>query len=176
MKTARRTVCGIVAILAILSLCAQGLAENEYQVKAAFIIQFTKFIDWPDDAFKGDSEPFVIGIVGNDPFGSTMDNVAARQKAEGRSIVVKRFKADQDFTRCQVLYVGSNPKAVFKKLRDANSKCLTIGDSSDFVSSGGAIGFLLDQNRIRFDINLSAAKNAKLTVSSKLLSLARSVK
>ena len=148
-------------------------ASLEYEVKAAFILNFTKFVEWPASAFATPNAPFAICILGNDPFGRVVDQIVEGESVNGHKIVVERIQADSQKS-CQVLYFG-DPKPNPAVLNAASAGVLTIGEGSDFIHEGGIIGFVLDNRHVRFDINLKAATNADLKLSSKLLAVARSV-
>jgi hypothetical protein len=148
-------------------------ASLEYDVKAAFLLNFTKFVEWPPGAFAAADAPLTICILGNDPFGRAIDQIVEGESVNGHKIAVERVRDDQQKS-CQVLYFGSdgsNPTT----LSAAGPAVLTIGEGDGFIHQGGIIGFVIDNRRVRFDINLKAATRARLKLSSKLLSVARSV-
>jgi len=147
---------------------------GEYQVKAAFLLNFTKFVEWPaGDASKPDA-PISICILGEDPFGHTLDQIVEGETVNGRRVTVQRLKEEQP-KACEVLFVSSSEKNVKKVLDDLPTGVLTVGEGEGFLRAGGAIAFVLENRRVRFDINQNAARNAKLKISSKLLNVARSV-
>lgn len=163
-------------LFAVLSggICAEqpparaGQQPTEYQVKAAYLLNFTKFIEWPPTAF-GDAEtPFTICIAGNDPFGAVIDQVIEGETVSGRKIVVRRLET-QSPTPCHIVY-GSRVLTA-----PAQAGVLTVGEGETFVKSGGIIGFTVENRRVRFDINQRAAQRAGILLSSKLLSVARTV-
>lgn len=153
-----------------LRLDAQSSPSREYQVKAVFLYNFTQFIQWPPGA--GSTGSFVIGVLGNDPFGPYLDQTIANEKVAGRTIVVKRFKEAADITTCHILFVSAlqADQGTLTMLKRKN--VLTVGDSGSFVSHGGIIRFYTENNKIRLQINLAAAKEAGLEISSKLLRVA----
>ncbi|HZS46541.1 MAG TPA: YfiR family protein [Blastocatellia bacterium] len=158
------------------TLHAQAISDS--QVKAAFLYNFAKFIDWPADAFSSDSSPIVIGVVGNDPFGGALEQTTSGRSVNGRPIAIKRLRLGQDLRDCHILFVSVSEKrqltAVMLSVKQAS--VLTVGDMDEFIDEGGVIRFLLEGDRVRFEINLAAAERARLKISSKLLSLAKSVK
>jgi hypothetical protein len=158
------------------SLLAQSVSDT--QVKAAYLYNFAKFVEWPADAFPDASSPFVIGVVGNDPFGVTLDQTIKGKTANGRPIAVRRFKLGQDLRACHILFVGVSDRrqmaAVMLNLNQAS--VLTVGDMESFNQEGGIIRFLLDGDKVRFQVNVRAAERAQLKISSKLLSLGKQVK
>jgi hypothetical protein len=157
----------------ISKLTASAAAALEYDVKAAFLLNFTKFIDWPPAAFAAADAPLVICVIGDDPFGRAIDQIVEGESVNGHKISVERLRSDQERS-CQVLYFGNN-RAAATVPGTAGAAVLTVGEGDDFIHQGGIIGFVVDNRRVRFDINLKAATNAGLRLSSKLVSVARSV-
>lgn len=150
---------------------------REAEVKAVFLLNFTRFVEWPPDSFPGPGDPIVIGVLGADPFGKLLDEAVRGERVNGRPIVVRRFKNAQELEPCQVLYISSSEKervpGILELLRD--SKTLTVGESDRFASQGGAIRLMTEKNRVRFEINKGAADRAGLRISSQLLRLGRVV-
>ncbi len=151
---------------------------SEYELKAAFIYNFTQFTDWPVDAFASAAAPLVIGIVGEDPFGKTLDDVVRGEIVRGRPLVVKRLRADEDLRSCHVLFLSRSEKerlaALCGQLKD--SPVLTVSDVDGFAQQGGMVNLLLVNNTVKMEINQAAAEGAGLQISSKLLKLARVVR
>jgi hypothetical protein len=148
-------------------------ATLEYDVKAAFLLNFTKFVEWPTSTFSASEAPLTICILGDDPFGRAIDQIVEGESVNGHKIAVERIRTDQQKS-CQVVYArayGTIPPT-FSAL---GSAVLTVGEGDEFIHQGGVIGFVLDNRHVRFDINLKAAANAGLKLSSKLLSVAKSV-
>ncbi len=145
----------------------------EYDVRAAFLLNFTKFVDWPPAAFASADAPLTICIAGEDPFGRAIDQIVEGESVSGRRVAVERLRSDQQ-KGCQVLYIG-NGRPVAAALASAGPAVLTVGEGADFIHQGGMIGFVIDNRRVRFDINLRAAIGAGLKLSSKLLLVARTV-
>jgi hypothetical protein len=143
----------------------------EYEVKAAFLLNFTRFVEWPPSAFSGGDAPLVICIRGDDPFGTVIDQIVEGELVNGRKVVVERMRSDEQKS-CHVLYAGSNRLIA---LAAGGGAVLTVGEGADFLHQGGMIAFVLENRRVRFDVNLKAVTNAGLKLSSKLLSVARSV-
>lgn len=164
----------IVAALLASSRAPGQPVQNEYDVKAAFIYNFTKYIEWPPSALPGNS-PIVIGIVGRDPFGRSIDELLQGKTVSGRSFRLRRLSWDDDeVANCHILFVsaGAFDPARLAKLR--GRPVLTIGESPGFTSKGGIINFVIEGGRVRFDINSELAGAGGIQISSKLLSLARS--
>jgi hypothetical protein len=155
-----------------------GPAVGEYQVKATFIYNFTKFTDWPSSAFPFSNAPIVIGIVGEDPFGQTMDDVVRGETLGGRPFVVKRLRADEDLRSCHLLFISRSEKerlpALLNQLK--GSSVLTVSEINGFAERGGMVNLALANKSVKVEINQSAAEQAGLQISAKLLKLARLVK
>lgn len=154
---------------------AQNKPALEYQVKAAFIYNFTRFISWPSSAFNSPTAPFVIGIVGNDPFGSYLEDIIAQEKVDGHPIIVQRYRDIKDINNCQILYISVGDNNKIKEIISgvAHKNVLTVGDADKFVNWGGAINFFKDDNKLRVQINKAAAKAAGVEISSKLLKISK---
>jgi hypothetical protein len=150
---------------------------SEYQVKAAYLFNFLKFVEWPDDAFADSLAPIVIGIVGDDPFGSALPEVVIGKTVQGRDLVIRRYHSGENLRGASILFIGASEKKrlpqILAGLRGAST--LTVADMDGFLEGGGMIQFLSENDRVRFAINADAANRARLKVSSKLLSLARAV-
>ncbi len=150
---------------------------HEYEVKAAFIYNFAKFIDWPDTAFENPASPFYIGVLGDNPFNGYLEKIISGKTLKGRKVEILYFSNFKDVKFCHILFISSSEKRrlrhIFKAL-DTN-RILTIADMEGFISAGGTIGFVMRDNKVRFEINLNSGKKALLTISSKLLRLAEKV-
>jgi hypothetical protein len=156
---------------------AQANPPGEYQLKAAFLFNFAKFIDWPPTSFSNPQSPFVICILGPDPFGRAMDEVLRDKSIDNRPVAIERFKDIAPARQCQMLFVSQSESArladIIQQVRGTG--VLLVGESDGFAAAGGTIQFALEDNRVRFLINTDAAERAGLKVSSKLLSLAHVV-
>lgn len=148
----------------------------EYEVKAAFLLNFTKFIEWPPNAFAAADSPFSICILGKDPFGRALDDTVKGEAVNGRKLLVRRLTAAPAPQSCQIAFIDTTEKALAKDVTAIGPGVLTVSDGDRFIDDGGMIAFVLDNRRVRFDINQSAAQAAGLKLSSRLLSVARSVK
>ncbi len=146
---------------------------NEYQVKAAFIFNFAKFVDWPSDAF-GDERALVVGVVGDDPFDGALDRLNGNI-ANGRRLRIKRLRLGDNLRVCQILFISNSEGRNLGKIMDAirGASVLTIGEMPQFNQSGGMIRFVIQKNKVRFEINAAAAGQARLRISSKLLALSK---
>lgn len=152
--------------------------QREYDVKSALLFNFTRFVDWPPEAFGASGEPVVIGILGRDPFGATLEEMVRGELCRGRPIRVDRFRNVEAALNCEILFVAASEAAELPRiLRVLRGRAvLTVADFEGFALRGGMIRFLKDPNgRIHLQINLEAAKAAGLTISAKLLRVAEVV-
>lgn len=149
---------------------------GEYEVKAAFLYNFAKFVDWPESARPAAGEPFTIGVLGKDPFGPTLETIA-KGEIGGRPVKICRIRKPDLIEPCQVLFISpserKNLPVILKKL--TNRPVLTVSDIPGFAAQGGIIEMLTIDRRIRFKVNLQNARDAGLEISSHLLGLAVSV-
>ena len=173
----RFTALALFAFLLIASEAPLRAAQDnpsEYQLKAAFVYNFAKFIDWPPAAFSGPQSPFAICIFGADPFGSVIDDALRGKTVADHPVVIRRTKDVVVARRCEIVFVGASEKnhlsELLQDLKGAN--VLAVGDFTGFAASGGTIELTLQDSRVRFAINPSAADSAGLRISSKLLALA----
>jgi hypothetical protein len=171
---------GIAVTLTLLSsgtIFPQIDTAKEYQVKAAFLFNFTRFVEWPADAFPAADSPFILGVVGSNPFGTYLEEIIKGERINGHPLVLRYFKTTADITACHILYVSLDNKEEIKKALTQTDvlKALTVSDLSNFAKQGGMIRFITEDNKTRIRINLTAAKDAGLTISSKLLKLAEIV-
>jgi hypothetical protein len=151
---------------------AQAL-END--IKAAFLLNFTKFVDWPPTAFADSDSPMAICVLGKDPFGRALDEIVQGETVNARKLIVRRVSQPLAPQQCQVVFLSASEGDISKILSGLGRGVLTVGEGASFVREGGIIGFVMENRRVRFDINQSAADNAGLKMSSKLLSVARSI-
>lgn len=158
-------------------LPAQKSPVQDYQIKAIFLLNFTRFVEWPANTFPTEETPIIIGILGEDPFGSYLDEVLAGEKVNGRSVMVVRYKEMSEIEHCHLLYIkipeSDGLENILKTLAERN--ILTISDADLFIQKGGMIRFINVNKKIHFQINPDAAKAANINISSKLLSLAEIV-
>lgn len=147
---------------------------NEYSLKAVFLYNFCRFIDWPATAFASASDPIVIGILGSDPFGPLLEEAVQGETSHGRSIRIERFHSIREIRRCHVLFLGAGESGRLNDILGAvaGTSIVTVGETTDFVDQGGMIALTTDQNRVRLVINPNTLRNANLNVSSKLLRVA----
>lgn len=148
---------------------------SQYAVEAAFLLNFTRFVTWPAAAFADSSSPFTICILGSDPFDGVLDQLVAGETVSGRKVTVERLKAPPPPKACQMLFIGSSEKELPALLEGLGPGVLTVGDQPGFLRAGGIITFAIENRHVRFDINQRAASKAALTISARLLGVARSV-
>lgn len=164
----------IVCLLSASPIPAVAPPSLEYRVKAAFLLNFTKFVDWPPSAFPDPDSPLVVCILGDDPFGQEIDRMVDGEIVNGHRLAVSRIQKDT-IGSCHVLFVANTDKEDAPNLGGIGPGILIVGEGERFVHEGGIITFVLENRRVRFDVNLKAALSAGLKLSSKLLSVARSV-
>jgi hypothetical protein len=167
--------CLSLALLPAVDGSAQEQPPLEYQVKAAFLFNFAKFVEWPPAAFADAKSPIVIGILGDNPFGEDLAKTVRDKTVNNRPITIKKeFRSLADATNCHILFISTSEKQrlpeIFKGLREAS--VLTVGETDGFTEAGGMINFVAEGKKIRFQIKDATAKGAGLKISSKLLSLA----
>jgi hypothetical protein len=155
--------------------CRAADDSLEYQVKAAFLLNFTKFIEWPSAAFVNASSPIAICILGEDPFGNALNQIVSGEVVSDRKVVVQKTKQAPPSKSCQVVFFSASEKDVRRILPGLGPGVLTVGEGEGFVRDGGMIAFVIENRRVRFEIHQSVAENAGLKLSSKLLSVAKAV-
>jgi hypothetical protein len=170
----------VLLLLGLAMPLGAAVAESgslEYAVKATYLYKFAPFVEWPPAAFPSSTSPVNICVLGNDPFGEVLDRAVAGQRIGGRSLAVVRLAQVGGPTACHIMYVaepnGGTAKAL-AALRGA--PVLTVTDSVGDIEAKGIINFVVQDNRIRFEIDDSAAARNGLTISSKLLNLALAVR
>jgi hypothetical protein len=150
---------------------------DEYQVKAAFLYNFAKFVEWPALTFKTDKDPLRICVLGQNPFGNALVEGVGGKTVVGRPLVVSDISDVNQGADCQILFIGSSERkrlrSIFAELRTMG--VLTVGETEGFASQGGIVNFKLGGGRVRLEINIDAAAQAKLRISSKVLNLAQIV-
>lgn len=156
---------------------AQSEELTEYQVKAAFIYNFTKFVEWPPDTFVNSGAPLRICVLGENSIGQELMRTVNGKKMNGHDLIVSSFSEMPMARGCQVLFIGAAERwrtpQVLQSLRGGT--VLTVGESNDFIRVGGIIRFVVEEGKVRFEVNLAASQQARLKISAKLLSLARTV-
>jgi hypothetical protein len=153
--------------------CARAApTPTEYEIKAVFLYHFTQFVAWPDAAFAQPNSPFVIGLVGADPFGTALNRIIGGEAVGSHRLTVKTINDITDEFRCQILYFTQDNENLLDLRRLRTAPVLTVGESDAFYSRGGMIQFVLDRRRIRLKVNLEEARAHSLEISAKLLRVA----
>jgi hypothetical protein len=159
------------SMVLLASLAMAAAAPSEYQVKAVFLFNFTQFVEWPAQSFADARAPFVIGVLGRDPFGSALDEAVRGETVNGRALVVERYRSVTELKPCQILFIdrsaGTGVDETLESLEHQGT--LTVSDSDGEASSHVIIRFLSAGKKVRLRINVDSARDAGLTISSKLL-------
>lgn len=168
----------LLAWAALGNVLSRAQARSEYEVKAAFLYNFAKFVDWPPAAFPREDSVLRICVLGQNPFGPEFAAFIEGKVAQGRKLQFSQVQEPQQARSCQILYVASSQKSQTPQILRAleGARVLTVGDWSEFARSGGIINFVLENNRVRFEINVDAADRAGVKLSSKLLGVASIVR
>ncbi len=156
---------------------ADGGVPTEYQLKAAFLLNFAKFIEWPPEAFSGDRSAFTMCVFGVDPFGAPLDEMAHGKFINNHEIVIRRSNKVADFKTCQLVFIGESDSKTVSALLESlkGTSALAVGENEGFAQRGGGIQFVLENDKIRFLINVDTVQRSGVKVSSKLLALAQIV-
>jgi hypothetical protein len=165
-------ICSAVVASCVFVASVQAAQANEYQVKAAFLFNFAKFVEWPANAFSNTTTPFVIGVLGHDPFGSYLDDIVRGERVNNRPLTVQRYRQVGEIKDCQILFISRSESDHIDQIISSLKyrKILVVTDANG-GNSGVIIRFVNEGNRIRFKIDVQAAKAANLVISSKLLRL-----
>jgi hypothetical protein len=161
----------LLAFAAALPTRAQAPPPTEYQVKAAFLFNFSQFVDWPAASFADAHSPLIIGVLGSDPFGATLDEIVRGESVGGHPLAVRRYQSLEQLDDCHILFIDRSQESQLDAIVAAlqGRSVLTVGDFAGFARHGGVIRFVTVGNKIRLRVNLAAAQEANLTISSKLL-------
>jgi hypothetical protein len=154
---------------------AAGRGATEYEVKAAFLLNFAKFVDWPPKAFASPDSPIAICVFGTDPFGSNIDEIVSGEATDGRRLIVRRIIEAPAPRACQIFFTQQSGSGLNGILASLGPGVLTVGEGDGFLRDGGMIAFVIENRRVRFDISQRAADAASLKLSSRLLTVARAV-
>jgi hypothetical protein len=166
--------CMLVCFASLSVVWAQSVPLGEYQLKAVFLYNFAKFIDWPASSFATPQSPFSFCVLGMDPFGGMLDATLSGKTVAGHPLTIERLKYKGDARHCQVVFVSSSEVRNYGDILDSlrGTSALVVGETGGFAASGGIIEFTVEDAHVRFTINPDAAERAGLKVSSKLLALA----
>jgi hypothetical protein len=148
---------------------------NEYQVKAFFLSNFTRYVEWPAQSFHSPQDPIVICVLGQNPFAGALEEATRGKLVEGRALLVRQVSEIQPPCRCHVLFVSAPERKRFRSTAGVikGSGVLTVGEMQGFLGDGGVVNFKVEEGKVRFEINMEAAGEERLHISSKLLRLAQ---
>ena len=154
---------------------AQPAVSKEYQVKAAFLFNFVQFVEWPPAAFTNSDAPICIGVLGEDPFGTALEETVRGETVRNRKLIVQRSRLVENLKDCQLIFISkSETERVSEILGNLDpAPVLTVGETQDFAQQGGIVNLYLAANKVRFEINPAAARRKGLKISSELLSLGK---
>jgi hypothetical protein len=173
----KHPLCAFLALAWLFALPAR--AESEYDVKAAYLFKFTKFVEWPSAAFANAQAPFVIGVVGRDSFGGGLDRMIEGNTTGDRRLEVRHLSAGDTagLRGCQMIFVSVSEERRLGAILSAlqGRPVLVVGESEGFASAGGMLGFALRESRMGIEVNSAAARQARLKISSQLLNIAKIV-
>ena len=181
VRVAGLLICLFNAFVAYSQTSSQIVASPvEYQVKAAFLLNFTKFVDWPPTSFANPDSPITICILGKDPFGPVLDEIVRGETVNARKVTVQRISQppisqQAGAQTCHVVFVGEPDQEISRTLSGLGRGVLTVGEGDRFLRDGGMVALVVDNRRVRFDINQRAATGAGLGLSARLLNVARAV-
>ena len=169
--------CGVV-LAGLLNLTATGQTTDEYRLKAAFLYNFKKFVDWPSQAFKSPTDPLLICILGKNPFGDLVYEAVSGKVVQGRTFSVRQMPDVAQAKGCHILFVSGSERKHLAAILEAveGSGVLTVGETEGFTNDGGVINFRIEGDHIQLHINVGAAVKQQLGISPKLLSLAELVR
>ena len=171
----------LLVVLGLSLIADRGVAARpdptEYRLKAAFLLNFARFVEWPPANFSENTTPLAVGILGEDPFGSILDQTLEGEEAQGRGLLVHRGRALEELPPCHVIFICRSEEKdlpeILARLRQRG--VLTISEVDGFTEMGGMINFIEENQRIRFEVNQDTAEREALKISSKLLRLASRV-
>jgi hypothetical protein len=167
----------LLAFGALAAISSVGQVAEEYHVKAAFLYNFARFVEWPSTAFRNQQDPFVVCVLGADPFGSALEETLGGKQIDGRAFRIARISEAPQANACQILFIGFPDR---KRMAAAIAALpargvLTIGETDGFIAAGGIVNLTLREGHVGFQVNQRAAERADLQISSRLLSLAQAV-
>ena len=159
------------------NVSAESGQYKEYLIKAAFLYNFIKFVDWPSESFKNGAAPINVCVLGDDPFGEALDTLR-NKRVKGRRLVIKQVRRVEQIEGAHLLFISTSEKGRVKQILKslADAPVLTISEMEGFGQNGGIINFITVDNKIQFEINSEKAQQHKLKISSQLLKLARIVR
>jgi hypothetical protein len=166
------------ALIGLSSVQGQHAKPSEYEVKATYLYNFSRFVEWPAQGVQTHSDSFAICVLGDNPFGPALNATVAQETISGKSVVAKEISAPQDAVNCSVLFISSSEAKRLKEILTSlgTASVLTVSDLPKFTQHGGMVEFILDGNKVRFEVNSATAERAGLTLSSELLKVAVNVR
>jgi hypothetical protein len=168
----------VVIGIALAGVGARGRPVSEYQMKAAYVYNLAKFVEWPSQSFKTATDPITICVLGQSPILATLNEAVNGEEIDERKLLVRQVAEVQQVGNCHILFIASSDRkylqSVLRELKKPG--VLTLGETSGFAEEGGVANFRLEGGKVRIEINLNAAEQQKLRISPKLLSLAQIVK
>jgi hypothetical protein len=172
------TLAALACLLSAGRAAADTPRSSEYLLKAAYLYNFAMFVEWPSDAFRTPDQPIVIGILGTDPFGPALDQIVENKRIRNRRIVIERLHAAQDPKHCHILFItaAEGTRAGEIALQLQGRPVLVVDDGITGRRRGSAVDFVVENNKVGFAINIDVVKRHRLTISSKMLGVARSVR
>jgi len=180
-RSPKKLFCVFFAALTFVSggprLLAQPAISREYQIKAAFLFNFAQFVEWPATAFTNAEAPLCIGVLGEDPFGTALEQTVLGETVHSRKLIVRHSRRVEDLTACQLIFISKSEKGRLAEILSKldGREALTVSEIDGFARRGGVINFYLDGNKVRFEINPAIAQREGLKMSSQLLSLGKIV-
>jgi hypothetical protein len=178
-RAGRKFRIGAAVCLFLLPACfrpaaSQEFNPSEYEIKAAFLFNIVKFVEWPAAETDGSGTASVLGILGRDPFEDVLESILSGKSLKGRPFSIRRFRNIGELGDCEVLFVCDSEKKRLPEILDrlGHKPCLTVGDMPEFARCGGMVELFVENDRVRIAVNPRAVENAGLRVSSKLLNLA----
>jgi hypothetical protein len=156
---------------------AHAASSREYQIKAACLLNFAQFIEWPAAAFAKPDSPIIVGVLGDDPFGDALESTFRDESIQGRALLVRRARDLDDLKFCHLLFISKSEKARLTEILSGSidTPAVTVGEIDEFAQRGGIINFYIDNAKIRFEVNPDAAQRKGLKIGSQLLKRARIV-
>lgn len=177
VRTIPTTILAVLLLLAFFTTATPGRDISvEYKIKAAYLFNFAKFVTWPPRAFSAPDAPYIIGIVGNDPFGDDLDETIRGKTVGGRPFVVHRIASPDAIGFCHILFISDSEARHIERIIEhlRTQPVLTVGEMDGFLKAGGMIRFVMANNNVRFEIAPGTARDVSLQVSSKLIQVAQS--
>jgi hypothetical protein len=154
---------------------AADASPSEYQVKAAFLLNFAKFVEWPAAKLGETNSPLVIGVIGANPFGTLLDEIVKGQTISGHRLVSRAISTAEEAAACHIVFISRSEKERLRPLLDGlkDQPVVTVSETKGFAQDGGMINLVVQNNHVKLEINPTAAGEAGVKLSSKLLAIAR---